>query len=208
MFKKLLFPVIVAMLTVFSVSCNQCDDECSNGGTCNDSECDCLKGYSGPTCDSLDLCELRDIECAFGLCEKGDCICQEGYEGELCEVETRAKFLGTYQISEYCDPLDTVQGHYMEINRNLLNPTRIELSNVFNANQFPVVGFFSKVNASVQKSTVKFSVFSQNPDGNDRSVSGSGVIDMADTNNITVTIDYTVVNGNKTYTCRLEGVKQ
>jgi len=206
--KKLILPTLVAFLTLFSVACSQCDDDCSNGGTCNDGECDCLKGYSGPTCDSLDLCELNDVECAFGLCENGDCICQEGYEGELCEVETRAKFIGMYQISEFCDPVDTLQGHYMEVTRNLLNPTRIELSNVFNANQFPIVGFFSKIEASAQKSTLKFSIFNQNPDDNERSINGSGIIDISDTNNVTMTIDYTITNGNKTYTCQLQGVRQ
>jgi hypothetical protein len=96
----------------------------------------------------------------------------------------------------------------MIIDRNLIDPTRIELKNVFNANQFPVVGFFSKINASVQTSTMKFNIFNQTPDGNTRSISGSGIIDLSDTNNITVTINYTVVNGNKQYSCLLEGVRQ
>jgi hypothetical protein len=180
---------------------------CSNGGTCNGGECDCLKGYSGPSCDSLDLCELNDIDCVFGLCSDGLCNCQEGYEGTLCETETRAKFIGEYQISEYCDPLDTLQGHTMKIQRNLLDPTRIELVNVFNANQFPIVGFYSKIDGRAQTNSFNFSIPNQAPDDNTRTMSGSGSIDLSDTNNITITIDYTVVNGNKSYSCTLEGTK-
>ncbi len=213
--KRLLAPLLVALISITTVSCDECIGmfgkekvQCNNGGTCNDGECDCLKGYSGPSCDSLDLCELNDVDCVFGLCVNGDCNCQDGYEGQLCEIETREKFLGSYTISEYCDPLDTLVGHTMVIDRDLLDPTRITLSNVFNANQFPIEGFFSKVEARAQKSSMKFTIFGQNPDDNDRSISGSGEIDMADTNNITITIDYTITNGNKTYSCRLDAEKQ
>lgn len=207
--------MVVVLLALGQTSCDECFGflgkekiVCNNGGTCNDGECDCLKGYSGATCDSLDLCELNDVNCVFGECDKGDCFCQDGYEGEFCEVESRSKFLGTYKISEFCDPLDTLQDHLMVIDRDLLNPTLIELSNVFNFDQFPIVGFFSKIDASVNTGSMKFNIFNQNPDGNDRSISGSGEIDLADTNNVTIKIDYTIINGNKTYSCYLEGVRQ
>lgn len=214
MIRKSIFLLLIVMLGIAGTSCDKCVGmfgkekvTCSNGGTCNDGECDCLKGYSGPTCDSLDLCELNDVECIYGLCNDGTCDCQEGYEGELCETETRKKFIGEYTISEFCQPLDTVQGHKMRVERNLLDPTKIELYNVFNANQFPIVGFYSKVEAGAQTSTLKFNIYNQTPDGNERSISGSGSIDLADTNNIKISIDYTVINGTKTYTCKLTGTR-
>lgn len=214
MMKSFLFPLAMVCLTLFSTSCNECIGMfgkekivCSNGGTCNDGECDCLKGYSGPTCDSLDLCELNDVDCVFGLCEDGTCECQEGYEGKLCDVETRAKFLGEYTIGEFCDKLDTVQGHTMRIERDLLNPTNIEMYNVFNDQQFPVVGFYSKVEGKAQSGKLTFSIFNQRPDDNDKTINGSGIIDLSDTNNVTISMDYTVTNGNKTYSCTLQGVR-
>jgi len=48
--------------------------------------------------------ECKDVNCANGgTCDAGVCSCPSGYEGELCETETRAKILGTYQVSENCD---------------------------------------------------------------------------------------------------------
>ena len=47
--------------------------------------------------------ECKDVTCANGgTCDAGVCSCPSGYEGDLCETETRAKIIGTYQVSEDC----------------------------------------------------------------------------------------------------------
>jgi len=213
MIRSLLLPIVIALLSFGSISCGDCVGafgkekvECNNGGTCNDGECDCLKGYSGVSCDSLDLCELNDVICVFGDCQDGLCECQSGYEGKLCETESRVKFLGKYRVStEACDPLDTIAGREIEIKRDIFDASRINISDLFGYNNFPINGFFSKVEASVTPNSNSFVIFGQSPDDNSKTISGSGVIDNSDTNNIQINIDYTIVNGNKQYTCALNG---
>ena len=213
MIRSLLLPVILAIISLGSVSCGECVGafgkekvECNNGGTCNDGECDCLKGYSGVSCDSLDLCELNDVVCVFGACQDGLCECQSGYEGELCETESRMKFLGTYRVStEGCDPLDTIAGREIEIKRDPFEASKITISDLFSYETFPVNGFFSLVEASATPNSMNFNIFGQSPDDNSKTISGSGMLDLSDTNEVRILIDYTVINGNKEYTCSLNG---
>lgn len=194
-------------------SCDQCIGmfgrekvECSNGGTCNDGECDCLKGYSGPSCDSLNLCELNDVVCVYGYCDGGDCFCQTGYEGEFCEIESREKFLGQFWVIERCAPLDTFAGHTVTIERDLLDASRITIRNLFNDNQYSNVGFYSRIEATAQPGTARFNIFNQTPDDNEKSISGFGTIEFLEADT-TLTIEYSVINGNKEYTCTLSGDK-
>jgi hypothetical protein len=38
-----------------------------------------------------------DTDCGVGgVCSEGSCVCLTGYEGESCEVQSNAKFLGSY----------------------------------------------------------------------------------------------------------------
>ncbi len=213
MIRSLLFSLVIAFLSIASVSCGDCFGfmgrekiECHNGGTCNDGECDCLKGYSGTFCDSLDLCELNDVECVFGDCEDGLCICQTGYEGELCVIESRVKFLGKYRVStERCDPLDTIAGKEIEIQRDVFDASKITISNLFSYSNFPINGFFSKIEAAANANSMQFNIFGQSPDDNQKTINGTGLLNLTDTNNITISINYRVVNGNKEYTCDLDG---
>lgn len=48
-----------------------------------------------------DLC--KDVNCNNGTCVEGDCVCDTGYEGTNCETAIRAKFLGTFNVTETCD---------------------------------------------------------------------------------------------------------
>jgi len=213
MIRSLILPIVIAILSFGSISCGDCVGAfgkekvvCNNGGTCNDGECDCLKGYSGPSCDSLDLCELNDVVCVFGDCDGGLCFCQNGYEGEVCEVETRVKFLGKYRVSaERCSPLDTIAGREIEIQRDAFDASKITIASLFSYNNFPINGFFSKVEATATANTMNFNIFGQSPDDNSKTISGSGSLDLTDTANVKIFIDYTVINGNKEYTCALDG---
>lgn len=214
MIQRILIAVFLIGTTLSLSSCNECIGPfgkekivCDNGGTCNDGECDCLKGYSGETCSELDLCELNDVICVYGDCEEGNCICLAGYEGERCETETRVPLLGKYRISEGCIDLDTLGVYEMIIDRDLQNDDQITMTNIFNYNQWDLRGFFSRVNARVNSGNNSFNIYNQSPDDNSKTISGSGSLDLSDTNAIRISIDYTVVDGNRTYTCTLTGVK-
>lgn len=215
MMKYTLIYLFTLALSFSFTSCNQCIGPfgkekivCDNGGTCNDGECDCLKGYTGETCSQVDLCELNDVVCVYGDCVEGDCICDEGYEDESCNLETRAKFIGTYRVDEEgCAGLDTFGFYDIEIERNLLNGTGITISNMFNAQQFSINGIFSDVDATVQTGSANFNIFNQSPDDNDKSLSGSGSIDFSDSTATKLSIQYEVIKGNKQYSCFINAVK-
>jgi len=214
MTQRILFSIFL-LAGVFSfTSCNQCIGPfgkekvvCDNGGTCNDGECDCLKGFSGETCSEVDLCELNDVVCVYGNCEEGVCICETGYEGDECQIETRAMIIGKYAITEGCENLDTLGVYDIEIERNLNSADRINITNLFNYTQWGLPGFFSKWEARVNPGTNGFTIYNQSPDDNAKTVSGSGNVDFSDTNQISITIDYQVLDGNKSYSCSITGVK-
>lgn len=215
MIQRILFALLFIGASMSFTACNQCIGPfgkekivCDNGGTCNEGECDCLKGYSGETCSEVDLCELNDVVCAYGDCVEGDCICIDGYEGEFCEIETRVPLLGKYQIREGCVDVDTLVSTYeMIIERDNRSDDQIVMTNVFNYSQWDLRGFFSPVQARVNAGTTSFNIYNQSPDDNAKVISGTGSLDLSDTTQITITIDYTVVDGNKTYSCQLTGVK-
>ncbi|MCB9186308.1 MAG: hypothetical protein H6601_06125 [Flavobacteriales bacterium] len=55
----------------------------------------------GMTSCEVDAC--KDVECGDnGTCVDGDCQCDTGYEGTDCDTEERAKFIGTYNVTEAC----------------------------------------------------------------------------------------------------------
>jgi len=87
-----------AMFSLFSCK-DKCKDViCLNGATCNDGECICPTGFSGPLC-SVSVCD----ECENGNCSPntGACDCYAGYEGVNCQTETRSKVFGVYNITPY-----------------------------------------------------------------------------------------------------------
>lgn len=210
---RLFLPLTILFLFA-TTACNECIGPfgkekvvCNNGGTCNDGQCDCLKGYFGDRCEILDLCELNDVVCVQGNCEDGVCYCGVGYEGSDCSVESRLKFLGTYSFIERCPGLDTINGYNIEITRDPLDQGRIDITNVFNFSHFPINGFFSAVSAVANKNAQSFTIPTQQPDDNGKVISGSGLINDTDTNNIRLEIDFTIINGGKEYSCSMEAVR-
>lgn len=200
---NLLFVSAGLMLMMASCACNGVD--CQNGGTCNDGKCDCLKGYYGDNCELKDFCELNEVVCVYGDCEEGICNCEDGYEKEDCSVAARDKFLGVYDITEACDPLDTVTGYQFTIEQDIANPAKMNLLYVFSESKFPLNGFFSKVFATPTPNTNKFRIPNQQPDGNGRTIAGEGTLTVLDSATTVVRIDYTVTKTNGTsYECDLE----
>lgn len=191
--------------TFLMASCACSGIDCENGGTCNDGKCDCLKGYYGDNCELKDFCDLNEVICVYGDCVDGVCECTNGYEKADCSVAARDKFLGTYSIKEACDPLDTVVGYSMAITQDIQNPANMYLSNVFNDEQFPINGFFSKIKAVPTPNTNKFKIPNQDPDANGKFISGDGTLVVLDSATTQITINYTATMKNgKSYTCQLD----
>ncbi len=71
----------------------------------------------------------KDVECVHGECEEGDCICNTGYEGVDCATEMRTKFLGTYTITDSCEP----QSRNSTITTSTTAVTKVIISNIIDA---------------------------------------------------------------------------
>ncbi len=188
-------------------SCNDCRGvDCQNGGTCNDGECDCLKGFEGESCEIKDLCVLEDVVCVFGECSEGDCFCNEGIELEDCSREAREKFIAKYDCIERVVGLDTIFGLEMEFERDLLSVPRMTISNIFNFSNFSTPGFFSRVEAIATPNTSRFSIPRQAPDDTEKEIQGSGSISASpDSTVFDIEIEYTVFIGNTEYEGTVEG---
>lgn len=88
---KLIFQCISVSLLILFVSCGTedlCDSiTCNNDGVCVEGICDCPEGFSGPQCNTEDLCVTQSIDCLNGgTCLEGICDCPDGYTGVNCEL--------------------------------------------------------------------------------------------------------------------------
>lgn len=104
---KLIKSSLFVLVTLFAiVNLQSCVNECfgivcENGGVCVTGECDCPDGFSGTNCETENLCITQNPNCQNGgECVDGTCECPLGYEGDDCSVESRTKFIGSYQDSE------------------------------------------------------------------------------------------------------------
>ena len=53
---------------------------------------------------SCDRKSCENVVCPgiYSTCIDGNCYCESGYEGSNCDVETRDKYIGSYQVTENC----------------------------------------------------------------------------------------------------------
>jgi hypothetical protein len=216
MHNRITLLVFVFGLFLFTSSCDDCMGplgkakvECSNGGTCNYGVCDCLKGYTGPSCQDIDICELKDVFCDKGACVLGVCECDPGYEGEDCSVSSRVKYFGRYLMTERCEKLDTITSEVLEIETNPLEPSQMYIINLCSYNNFELNGFFSKVYAVPNVNTNTFTIPYQKPDGEntDKIIEGTGEIVFVNESTTTISITYTLTVGTKVYNCTVEATK-
>lgn len=142
----------------------------------------------GLTSCEVDPCS--DVECGDnGTCVDGDCVCDAGYEGTDCDTESRAKFIGTYNVTEAC-----TSGNYtysISATTSATGITSIIISN-FGDYGVNVTGTVSGSNLTIANQTVGGGTFS-----------GSGQI----SGNI-LTITYNVTAGTSTDDCTMTCTKQ
>lgn len=120
-----------------------------------------------PACGDSDAC--KDVDCGtYGTCFDGDCVCDDGYEigaSGVCDTESRAKFIGNYNVSETCGgPADT----YSSGISNGTSVTQVTISNFGNS------GLNVTANISGDELTVPSTDLVIG--GNTVTVSGSGTI--------------------------------
>lgn len=85
----------------------------------------------------------KDIACgAFGDCDEGLCICEAGYEQDadgLCSTEERAKFLGTWAVSDVCSNSGN-SSYTVVVSKNASGITEISITNFWGTFQAAVKG--------------------------------------------------------------------
>ncbi|XP_021427695.2 tenascin isoform X2 [Oncorhynchus mykiss] len=64
---------------------DECPNECSDQGRCEDGKCVCFPGFSGPDC-SLSDCPGNCND--KGTCVNGQCVCDPGFTGPDCSSES------------------------------------------------------------------------------------------------------------------------
>lgn len=142
----------------------------------------------GMTSCEVDAC--KDVECGDnGTCVDGDCQCDTGYEGTDCDTEERAKFIGTYNVTEAC-----TSGNYTYSITTATSASGITTIIISNFGDYGV-----NVTATVNGSNL--TIANQTVGGG--TFSGTGQI----SGNI-LTITYNVTAGTSTDDCTMTCTKQ
>lgn len=130
--------------------------------------------------------ECDDVDCRNGAtCDEGDCICTTGFEGTECETETRAKFFGTYNVSESCTSGNFT--YQLTITTSGTNAVTIILNNFYGVN--------ASVSATVSGNSITIPNQTLSVQGTSVTFGGTGQL----TGNI-LTISFTA-SGDETDTC-------
>jgi len=129
----------------------------------------------------------EDVECKNGgTCFDGTCNCPTGYSGSDCGTETRANFIGTYNVSESCPNLTT---YTVNIAIDTSNILKVDISNFYNE-------YFSNlVHATINGALI--TIPSQAPDNNGKFVSGNGNFVPPDQ----IVWNYTVTDASGSHSC-------
>ncbi|XP_045082306.1 tenascin-X isoform X2 [Coregonus clupeaformis] len=64
---------------------DDCPNECSDQGRCEDGKCVCFPGFSGPDCNLSDCPDNCNDK---GTCVNGQCVCDPGFTGPDCSSES------------------------------------------------------------------------------------------------------------------------
>ncbi len=140
--------------------------------------------------------KCKDIVCQNdGVCVDGDCVCATGYEGTLCETLSRAKFIGSFSVTDACSASGSAT-YTTGIATSSAAVDRVLITNFWDV-------FTNTVVASISGNTI--TIADQEPDNDGFRVSGSGTINAAGTS---ITINYSVVEGTNTDVCQSTWTKQ
>lgn len=138
--------------------------------------------------------ECKDVVCQNGgTCEEGICLCATGYEGTNCETEIRAKFLGSYTVSESCQ-----SGNYsfsLSITSSSAGVSNIIINNFYD------IGI--NVSATINGNSVTIPNQTINDGGVALTISGSGQL----SGNI-LTLTYNISAGTESDSCTATCTKQ
>jgi len=189
---------VAAIATIGMVSCDTdaCKDvDCGLYGTCLEGDCVCDAGFGGVNC-ATDYCAVLTCDATGGVKtavdDACDCVCNAGYEGADCATLERAKFIGSYLVSDNCS------GSGISTYTISVDPasavTTVLISNFWNE-------FVNNVTATVSGNTI--TIANQAPDSDGFTVSGTGTY----ANGILI-LNYTVSDGTNSDVCQATMVKQ
>lgn len=129
--------------------------------------------------------ECKDVVCLNGgTCSGGTCVsCNAGYEGDRCETVSRDKFIKTWNAA---DDLTGGSTHLVyTVSINVGSGTAVTNASISKA--FSDDFFNNPISATVSGNTI--TIPSQNPDGNNYSLTGTGTISGGK-----ITWSYTIKN--------------
>ncbi|MBQ7413417.1 MAG: hypothetical protein IJV07_04000, partial [Alphaproteobacteria bacterium] len=103
---------------------NNCENaplNCQNGGSWNTTthKCDCVNGYEGNTCGTLNLC--YQVNCGeHGTCNNGTCSCRDNYYGNNCEnAPLNCQNGGSWNTTTHkCDCVNGYEGNTCETQKS------------------------------------------------------------------------------------------
>lgn len=124
----------------------------------------------------------KDVVCGDqGQCVEGTCVCNAGYEKgattNLCDTEQRAKFLGTFAVSDVCSNSGN-SDYNVTISAGTAGITEVRVTNFYGL-------FTSAVVATVDGNTI--TIARQQPDNDNIFVEGTGTI-----SGTTITFSYAI----------------
>ncbi len=215
---------LLFILSILLVSCaDQCKDvTCLNDGVCNDGQCDCLRGYSGSDCSTVNRCLANNVQCENGgYCENGSCTCpdgffgddctlqcdngivvngvcecNEGYSGNTCGFLARDPMIGRYTANDNCIPGGSSNSYQFSVDSNALSIHNINIVGLWDGMiTAPIVGTVAGT---------QITITTQTPPGSSYTISGSGTYD-----NNRLTLNYNLTNNSTgdSYSCTTNTVR-
>lgn len=128
----------------------------------------------------------KDINCDKGTCADGLCLCDAGYEGTLCDTRITNKFVGNFDLSEYCTTANS--SYPCSITESSSELMEINIYNLYASSM--------TFRAIVNEDGISFTIPAQTIGS--AIISGSGSIN---TSGSTITINYTVAVGTLVDAC-------